>query len=489
MDRLVRALFVIFLVVAIANGVNGLESLEAIHVVLLALFSAIVYVNQCDYQTKEGLSTLFLIQLAVLLIFVVVFIQHYAGGFGVHRTGELLILSVLFVAILTLHRDASQTVPATALYLVGYTVLLGIFFRHSLAHVPGSPSATFAVSAGILLGLFLFVVPRFASPSTFRWTIAWVSAIVVLLGLVVFLVGEYTLFGVDVGTEGTTSLPIVDRDVSILRSVYTASSTFGAVAFVGTTAALVEAHRTARSDRWLLAIGSTLLGCINAVGLYFSNSRASMLAAGVAVALYAVTVLGGRRVLPFATVLAGIGVVSTLYGMYVGFLPIDDANRFALWRASLGAIVDEPSMFGAGIVNTADVIAPYYENDVTGPHNSYLSIAIRAGLVGAAAYLLLVVGSVLHGLVRVKTVDVGALVIAIGYTVHQLFEGYSLYQVGPDAVLGALVFGYLIGSLAGYAGPPSRETPLSRSVKRRVERLGFASSRRGRGANADRNRF
>ncbi len=45
------------------------------------------------------------------------------------------------------------------------------------------------------------------------------------------------------------------------------------------------------------------------------------------------------------------------------------------------------------------------------------------------------------------------LALAVGFAVHQLFEGYTLYQFGPGSVLGALAVGYTIASFAGRPTP------------------------------------
>lgn len=50
--------------------------------------------------------------------------------------------------------------------------------------------------------------------------------------------------------------------------------------------------------------------------------------------------------------------------------------------------------------------------------------------------------------------------LATGFAVHQLFEGYTLYQLGPGSLIGALAVGYVIASLVPTDPEPAARRTL-----------------------------
>jgi hypothetical protein len=80
-------------------------------------------------------------------------------------------------------------------------------------------------------------------------------------------------------------------------------------------------------------------------------------------------------------------------------------------------------------------------------HDSYLSMFVRVGLLGGFAYLVLVLGPLVHGLLRYDRVNVATFVLAVESAVHRPFEGYTLYGFGTGSIVGALALGYVISSL------------------------------------------
>lgn len=455
MDRFIHALFVLLVAAALLVSAAGTLEFRAVHLALLyVLFSVCAFI-QYDYYRTEGLSTLLSIQ--ILLTFLLSFALTWQMIIGFGSRVSLAGLLALVLAFLLLRDDAVTYLKTAAPYAAGFAVLAAVFFFAHVVDVPiGSGRAAFPVYAALILGMNLFVVPRYASETAFFRTTAIVAAIVATLGVWVLLVGEYTVWALEVTTwTGSVSPPLTDRELPIIRSIFRNPNTLGVVLFPGTVAALVEVHRAAERRRPIVAGVFGLAFAINALGMYLSNSRASMAAAAFSIALYAGYVALGRGVVP-ALAFALLGALAAvLAGMYVGLLDIDPADRFALWSAGVEAIRDGPLVFGAGIVDTGEAIAPYLPEGARGasPHNSYLSIVIRAGLVGGVAYILLVVGSVVHGLARADRVNVALLALAAGFAIHQLFEAYTLFHFNPGAVLGALTVGYLIADLAS---PPDR---------------------------------
>lgn len=470
MDRFIHTLFVLLLAAGLLFSAAGTLEFRAVHLALLyVLFSVCAFI-QYDYYRTEGLSTLLSVQ--ILLTFLLSFALTWQMVIGFGSRFSLAGLLVLVLAFLLLRDDAVTYLKTAAPYVAGFAVLTAVFFFAHVVDVPiGSGRATFPILAGLMLGMNLFVVPRYASETIFFRTTALLAATVAGLGVWSLAAGEYTFWFLEVGTwRGTVSPPLIDRELPIVQSIFTNPNTLGVVLFAGTVSALVEVHRAVERRT---PIGAGIFGLalmINVLGLYFSNSRASMAAAAFSAGLYAGYVALGRRAVP-ALAFALLGAfVTLLAAMYVGLLDIDSANRFALWSASVEAIRDGPLLFGAGIVDTGEAIAPYAPEGARGAstHNSYLSIVIRAGLVGGIAYALLVVGSVVHGLARADRVNIALVTLAAGFAVHQLFEAYTLFHFNPGAILGALTVGYLLADLAS---PPDRVHGLP-SAAPAVERHG-----------------
>ncbi|MFC7189325.1 O-antigen ligase family protein [Halocatena marina] len=183
---------------------------------------------------------------------------------------------------------------------------------------------------------------------------------------------------------------------------------------------------------------------INSVGLYFSQSRASFLAAAVSLALYVSYVVLGRRRLPYA--MAGLTGVVLLFVLSMPIVGVTPSGRFSLWAGSIEAFLNDPSLFGAGLITPGEYIAPYVSEPYKGqnPHNSYLVIFLRAGFIGGIAYAGIVVGSLITGVRRNQQVDVSALALAFGFGIHQMFEGYTLFQHEISSIIATLSFGFLI---------------------------------------------
>ena len=376
------------------------------------------------------------------------------------ESGRVLAFTLVFVAFLVFvgtSVDPVSFLRRSGVYLVAFAVMLFAIFTHLPALPAGSGGISYAMQAGFLLGLNLFVLPRYVSRDAFLWVVAVVSGVVMAASLPVYLVGEYALFGQPVRLWGTTfSPPLLGTELPFLQSVFGNPNGTGVLAFAGTVCAATAAHRAYMGDTWtpasidvpvspLVVLGG-LLTVVSGLGLFLSYSRTSWLATAVALGIYAATVSLGRDYLPHAVLAAGGAVVLFLLAIFLSILPVGTNGRFVLWGGGLRAILDAASLLGGGMVSSSEVIAPYIEGQYRGysVHNSYLYMFLRAGLLGGAAYLLLTIGSVLDGAARRLDGEVGFVALAAGFAVHQLFESYTLYQFGIGSVLGALAVGYLI---------------------------------------------
>lgn len=402
-----------------------------------------------DRGTLVSLSAFLLGSLVVIeLLF-----QSGTPGFGPgwSRGAELLALFVVAMGVFLVGTDYASLSRAQWLFAGCFAVVLGLFWVHTLSLPPENVASRWPIWAGVVAGYSVFVIPRVVPERVFLWSVGGLSAAVALAGVGTVIVGEYSVWILDVGIWNTRTVSGTGIELPIVSSIFDNPNAFGLLAFAGVSATAVELTRTAERRQWILTTLATGLLGINAAGLYLSHSRASWLAASVAVGLYSVYRVGeridreGRRtVIPVATAvvgtLVGVGVAAvTLYGG-----PFETFPRVELWRGSLRAIRASPSLIGQGHVSTAEFIEPYHDHRSRTPHNSYLSVAIRTGLVGAAAYTTLLIGGIAAAAARPHAVNSTMLAITSGWAVHHLFESYSLFQWTVPAVLSALSLGYLL---------------------------------------------
>ena len=435
----------ILLLVVIAPAIDAIRTS---YILLAYLGLVVLALAHHGSTTPSGRSALFVLQLALVLAIGGLTIALIRGGFG-NRLYEVLAVFCSTLLLVLACDDLPRFGTHGAPYLVAFAALFGIFLVHSSRYAANSGLGLFPVFAGVLLGLNLFVVPRYVSQDAVYWSISLIAAGVSLLALLTVFVGDYSIGVFEVRTW-TGTLPIGDIPVS--RSIYANPNTFGLVVFPGIIASAVATHRTYTHSRHPgFAAVPLLCFPLTVVGLVLSNSRAGMLAAAIGLCLYVVISQTGPGGIPLVMAGTAISVVLFLIALFFGVLPIDPANRFTLWRAGFIALLSEGSLVGQGLVGTSEVIEPYLPAGAStySVHNSYLSIALRAGFVGGLAYLVLVVGPLLHSIVRPERAvrTLGMLAIASGFAVHQLFEAYTLYQFGPGSILGALAVGYVIMSL------------------------------------------
>lgn len=474
-DILVHVVFAFTFLLAVLT--LAVDSVSSVHLVLAYLFLAFIAFNQYDADAHDGISPLFSLQVGLTFALGTVLIVLVVGGLG-FRTLELLAVFFLLLAFVLVRDDIVDVLPTAAPYFAAFAVLFGIFLHHAREFGAGSGLGLFPVLAGLILAFNLFVLPRYVSTDAVYWTVGTIAAGVTALSLPAIVLGDFSLWAFEIRTwGGDISPPFVDREIPVLRAIFANPNTFGLLVFPGLVASIVATHRTiTRGDHPIFAVVSLCYLPLIALGLYLSNSRASMLAAAIAVAIYALVVLTDERAIPFALLTVALAVPAFLVGIYLSIIPIDPAHRFTLWRAGIEAVYHDSGLLGQGIVGTGSAIEPYLESGGS-VHNSYLSVFIRAGLLGGLAYCLLLLGPLVHGLISYHRVDVGMLSLATGFAIHQLFEGYTLYQFGPGSVLGALAIGYVIASLAGEepTAHASNETASPKTDPSSTEAFGYAT--------------
>ncbi|TYL39300.1 O-antigen polymerase [Natronococcus pandeyae] len=401
------------------------------------------------YQDAEQVRAACLSILGFLFLVLAVIYQSSSPGLGLGSNRPLAI-SVAFLLILSfllVVTDARQYTIGQWAAVGCFAVITGIYLAHTLAFHPDSSQSRWPLWAAVVMGSNLFVIPRLVPERIFLWFIPRLAAITVLLGLVTYVSGDYTLWIFEVRQYPDTSPEVAgfETDLVTLQSIFPNPNSLGLLSFVGLVAATVEFHRSIVVRRPLGATVALFLAAICGLGVFLSNARAAMLASAVAVAIYSVYAIGDRLTVPVMVISSTLGVFGLVVGMYVGVIGISSTNRFELWMASLRAIRDGPLLFGYGSGAASAVIEPYLISDMSyGPHNAYLTVIIQTGFVGGLAYLGLVAGSIIAGTINYRTVNVAILSLAVGVAVHQSFESYIMFRWSLGAVLATLAFGYLL---------------------------------------------
>jgi hypothetical protein len=496
---LFASFFALILATFIFNATTELEGIMIYHILALYLLLGGIGFAVYGYHTygfdgRFGILLFTYVLCMVMLIGVV--LQQMGPGFpNPGRMAKLTLIALLFLFFLGVSPRQITFTKKTGVYLVAFSVLFLIYLYHSVPLAAASGSASFPIAAGFMMGLNLFVLPRYVSRDAFLWILSGISSFFVLIGIPAYYIGSYTFLGMEVRVLNNSFTPLfLDGEITVLESVFVNPNTFGVLAFSGTVAAAILAHRlfpgvglspedqrvradgasaTVLSYSFVRSLGLFCLAgvmfAISAMGTYLSYSRASLLCIAFSLALYFSYVSLGRRSLPYA-----LGILVGGFALLMLLIPelgINPAGRFALWSGSVEAFLANPTLFGEGIVGTGEIIAPYVEQPYSGssPHNSYLNTFIRAGLLGGVAFLVIICGSLLSGVIRYQQVDVPALALAFGFAIHQMFEAYSLFQKTLPAVLATLAFGYLILDGSLFHENENEDSSDERDTKRRRE--------------------
>jgi hypothetical protein len=500
MNRPVRylfaSLFALIFVTLIFQEVAEPEWVKTFEILIMALLFGGIGFSVYGYH-EYGFDGRFVIllftYLLCLLVLIGVLFQQRGTGFpDPGRAAKLTFIVLLLLFFLGISIKQRTYLRKTSVFLLAFAVLFSIYVYHVVGLHPDTGSAAFPLLAGFMMGLTLFVLPRYVSSDAFLWTVGLVACVTVLIGLPAYDIGNYTFFGMEVALYGAAFSPLfMNEQIPVLQSVFVNPNTFGVVMFAGTASAGILIHRlfpdtsSDNESRQMRADGASAsvlsypfvfslgLSClaggvfvINAIGLYLSHSRACYLAAAVSLVLYFSYVVLGRRSLPYA--LGGLVGVVALFLILLPVIGINPSGRFTLWGGGVTYLYKNVSLLGEGIVATGDLIKPYVAKPYRGqaPHNSYLSTFIRAGLLGGAAYLFIIAGSLIVGVVRYQQVNVPALALAFGFAIHQMFESYSLFQHGILAMIASLSFGFLI--LSGFLTEDSEEPADRHEMRRRT---------------------
>ncbi|MDG5760329.1 O-antigen ligase family protein [Natronococcus sp. A-GB1] len=429
--------------VAYATDLVFAWQLAAVAVLLAAVLGVRLAIDR--YRDSEHRQAALLSVLGfALAVFAMIYQSSSPGlGLGPSRPLALTVVFVLFLSFLLAVTGPRRYTPVQWAAIGCFMTLSMLYLVHTLAFDPSSSQSRWPIWALFVMGTNLLVVPRLVPDRVFFWLLSSLGSLAVLLGLATYGVGEYAIWIFEVRQwSSTPPVPGVD---TTLQSVFPNPNGFGLLSFAGFVAAVVEFHRSLVARRPLGAGLAIVAGSLCGLGVLLSNARASILAAMVVVVVYAGYVLGGRRLGALTLASTVFGVVAVLAGMAVGLIDISSANRFELWSASLQAIRDGPLLVGHGGGPASVVIEPYLATETApSPHNSYLSVVIQTGLVGGLAYVGLLGGSIVAGMVDTGELDAAMLAFVTGWAIHQLFESYTMFHWSLGSVVVTLSVGYLL---------------------------------------------
>lgn len=428
---------------------NSPEWFGSFHLDLLFLYvTPLLLLAHTYYRTDSGLW-IHVAQASLLILLTFILLrQHnlYIPGDG--RTLHVVLVFLLYAVYPFIGYDIVAFLRSRAVYVAAYVLMLGVFFFHVNSMAAGSTKASFVVYMALLFGVNVFFIPRYVSRNVFFWGLSLVAGFFVVIGLPVYVIGSYDLWWFQPQLfEATATIPLLGTEFHYLQSVLDNPNILAVLTFSGAFAALVLAVENVFQRRFLLVSLASVLFFLNGLATYLTHARASWLALALATVVYAGYVLFGRRSVPFTVVPLALASAVLLLTILFAVGPIDAHGRAPLWMAGLRAIKNAPSALGYGVVNTHAVIEPFVTDPHFrgySPHNSYVQIFLQVGIVGGLAYLVIVLGSIVEGIVRWDSVDVPMLGFALAFAVHQTFAVYTMFNNAVASILAMLVFGYLI---------------------------------------------
>jgi O-antigen ligase len=296
---------------------------------------------------------------------------------------------------------------------ISLTFALWIFFMLiSIFDAPSPLSGILViVSYSLLFLLSFFLLPSHLNKEYYiRYNkIFWGSLLVALV------------ISVILGFKDPASAYIFE-DRFRYQAFFSNPNSLGMFSLLGILASL-QVYAQNRQRRFIIAVLPVLFL------LYLSNSRASILAAGVAILMIAFLFLLGRsnprtKMLLGASTFAALGSLIFLGFLVVSLVPEDTINkltssRLLIWSQALGSLEDIQLFFGQGIGKEGLGSLTF--------DNYYINIFVQTGLFGLSAFVAFIM-SVLHGLWRQlkQTPDDNSLRISIAFLVALIV--YSLFE-------------------------------------------------------------
>ncbi|WP_330632553.1 O-antigen ligase family protein [Halocatena halophila] len=329
---------------------------------------------------------------------------------------------------------------------VFYT-LGGVWFLYMLHLLipPTSPELFVRVLIFVVVSAInILLIPRVIQPSVFFRTVSRLGALVVVVGLPAVFIGPYTVGPLHIqAANGSFGLFPVGFDISAhpLMSYYRNQNFASVTILAGLLGALHE------FDQEQYRLGSILFA-INGIGLWLCHARSTLLAGAIGVGIYAIYRLKGPQIVQVGII---AGFPFAIGGFLMAFFkfgpqPISTINltgRRQIWMAAGEAILDRP-LIGWGPIALQPVIEQYISGfKVKPPHNSFLLMTMRTGIIGGIAYAGFIGLSLLSNLRSLSiSGSIVGLSMAISLTVVMLFQNFVLFGLNASNIIASVAIGY-----------------------------------------------
>lgn len=413
-----------------------------------------------DQQSREAPDTWVGIALVFgALAFAATFVtgRHYIAGLPV----DAVVVGVPLAAIVAIPYLALHRTVRLRWELISWPT--GIFIAAGLLSVianDGRVGDLMTVFRYAMYAVIAVVTGGLATDPRFRrlalWSIVAAGALTAIVAAVQY-----------VNLEPTAGLAGLEPEIATrVRATFDNANTYAEYLILVLGAGLALSFtETGRLRRLVMFLSLVLFGA-----LLLTYTRGSWLALAIALAI-AVPIAQPKLVLPIVSLAAAAVALSPgVFARVAGMLKMEGTAvfRIQLWRIGLAALAARPVLgYGPGnfleayeatVMERADLFAGYLRY---GAHNSYLTLAVEVGVVGALAFIVLVVFLATRGLFIVSREGVPgarkgeALMLGAGLMAFVLNSFTSnCFQHPQAAVFFWLLAGLLIGSVDAWLDAP-----------------------------------
>jgi putative inorganic carbon (hco3(-)) transporter len=326
--------------------------------------------------------------------------------------------------------------------------------RHWLAAPPTWQSTPLDIPVLLFAGATLFSVTGIGG----HWEVQAVGLLKAAGGFLIFFIATQSLrrktdvwlvlgaiFGISLIQAATTALPLVNGTLTIGPTNRASGSLLDANLFAGylvLVMPLAIAVGVAFRSRWMIwpSLVVTLTFAIALIATWSRSGWLDMIVAtGILLLLWPEQ---RRRVLAVtgsvAVILLAVGLFAPIgvrLGPGEGPLP-ELADRWSIWVAAVQITIHHP--LGVGVGNFGYYLLSYGARGASHAHNLFLNILAERGVIGLAAFVLVLVSlsrTLKHALEKTANGFDRALVVGLiatfgGYLVHSIFDAtYYDYKV------------------------------------------------------------
>lgn len=312
-----------------------------------------------------------------------------------------------------------------------------------------NPSIRGFMRLGIFIGVtsvILFSIVHTVNFKKFWRLYGLFTAVIVLIGSPTVFIDQVSLGPVVISSYGTAPPTPLNAGINVVSSIFNNPNNFGLVCSFAATGLIV----TQEPSRYI-----NILTLVNVFGVFISDGQSAQLALIAGIGIFAVGQFN-RSVVPLVTVTA-LGTITTGLLMAFQLLPgpetlsaISLSGRRHLWWASVQALEVRP-WIGYGTVNMAEVLRTYISDPLrlgAGPHNSYIRIALSAGVIGLISYVYLHLYALFQSAKQSSHDTLAPHAMLWSAIIIQLFNGATMFGISSSSILFTIVLGWSLRELS-----------------------------------------